>query len=300
MSKTTVSAKQVSSTATSLRGETRSRCAKCCRVAHVPGHDQEQRGQRGHGQVAEPRRQEDDRGQDARTSGTTAASGDRAPARTLVAVRAMAPVAAMPAEERARPRCPRPARSARRPDRACAAVMPSATVADRSDSMAPSMAMAKADGHQVAQRGRAMTCSGRPSGPGSRQGRTGRGGSRGMPGAHAARRLVREAGADGGHREAGDACEPRPPPPARRRSGPRAATGTRMLTRGQSDEQGQRQQRRSATSRRLDRGQRAAAGRPAARGSARACAPPARPRKSLSCRVPITTAMPAVKPVVTG
>ena len=47
--------------------------------------------------------------------------------------------------------------------------------------MAPSTAMAKADGSRSRTRSRER-CSGRPSGPGNRQGRTGRGGSRGIPG----------------------------------------------------------------------------------------------------------------------
>jgi hypothetical protein len=59
--------------------------------------------------------------------------------------------------------------------------MPSATTAERSDSMAPSMATAKAPG-RMARRVASENSSGTPPGPGCSQGRRGRGGSCGMPG----------------------------------------------------------------------------------------------------------------------
>ncbi len=63
MSNTTVRTKQVTSTSTSLRGATRSTCAKCFGLGHVPGDQQQQRRQARHRQVADERRQGDDRGQ---------------------------------------------------------------------------------------------------------------------------------------------------------------------------------------------------------------------------------------------
>src|SRR2546430_258113 len=76
---------------------------------------------------------------------TTAASGERAPARMLVAVRARAPVAAMPPKNGAAMLArPWPTSSASGSWRF--PVIPSAMTAERSDSIAPSIAIANAAG----------------------------------------------------------------------------------------------------------------------------------------------------------
>ncbi|MNE93775.1 hypothetical protein D3C80_1916660 [compost metagenome] len=72
-----------------------------------------------------------------------AASGEEAPLRTLVALRAMAAVAVMPPNSGAT-RLPRPWPISSALGSCLLPVMPSATTAHSSDSMAPSMAMAKA------------------------------------------------------------------------------------------------------------------------------------------------------------
>ena len=78
------------------------------------------------------------------TAWKTAEKGERAPARMFVAVRASAPVAAMPPKKGAtRLPMPRPTSSALGSCRL--PVMPSAMTAESRDSMAPSMAMAKAE-----------------------------------------------------------------------------------------------------------------------------------------------------------
>ena len=67
------------------------------RLAHVPGHDQQQRGERRHRQVAEQRRQgSEDRQHEARVEHRGRERRARRRCGCLVAVRAMAPVAAMP------------------------------------------------------------------------------------------------------------------------------------------------------------------------------------------------------------
>ena len=96
MSNTTVSTKQVSSTMTSLRGAIRSEAHEVARLGHVPRDDEQQRRR------ARPSAGTTTSGASAivhartKTACIAAASGERAPARMFVAVRASAPVAAMP------------------------------------------------------------------------------------------------------------------------------------------------------------------------------------------------------------
>ena len=73
------------------------------------------------------------------------AIGPRAPARTLVAVRAMVPVTQMPPNS-AEPILAKPCATSSQFERWRRPVMPSATTADSSDSMAPSSAKAIASG----------------------------------------------------------------------------------------------------------------------------------------------------------
>jgi hypothetical protein len=65
------------------------------------------------------------------------ATGPRAPARTFVAVRAMVPVTQKP-PKMAEPTFATPCATSSAFDRCCAPVIPSATTAERSDSIAPS------------------------------------------------------------------------------------------------------------------------------------------------------------------
>ena len=71
-------------------------CTKCRSSRHVPGDEQEQRRERRHRQVAERAARAATIAASTNDACTTAAIGERPPARMLVAVRAMAPVAAMP------------------------------------------------------------------------------------------------------------------------------------------------------------------------------------------------------------
>ena len=73
------------------------------------------------------------------------ATGPRAPARTLVAVRAMVPVTQMPPNS-AEPILAKPCATSSQLERCRRPVMPSATTADSRDSMAPSSANAIASG----------------------------------------------------------------------------------------------------------------------------------------------------------
>ena len=80
-----------------------------------------------------------------KTACTSAAIGERAPERTFVAVRAMAPVAAKPPKKGATT-LPMPCAISSASGSCLRPVMPSATTAESSDSIAPSMAIAKAAG----------------------------------------------------------------------------------------------------------------------------------------------------------
>ena len=73
-------------------------------------------------------------------------TGPRAPARTLVAVRAIVPVTQMPPNS-AEPILAKPCATSSQLERWRRPVMPSATTADSSDSMAPSSANAMASGN---------------------------------------------------------------------------------------------------------------------------------------------------------
>src|SRR6185295_10434262 len=73
-------------------------------------------------------------------------TGPRAPARTLVAVRATVPVTQMP-PNRIETILPTPCALSSQFDRCLRPVMPSATTADKSDSMAPSSAIAMPSGN---------------------------------------------------------------------------------------------------------------------------------------------------------
>ena len=96
MSKRTVSTKQVSSTRTSLFGATLHDADEVAHLGHVPRDEQEQRGERGHRHVRDAAARAAASTSSTTSAWVTAANGERAPARMFVAVRASAPVAAMP------------------------------------------------------------------------------------------------------------------------------------------------------------------------------------------------------------
>ncbi len=109
-----------------------------------------------------------------------AASGEKAPARTLAALRAIAAVAVMPPNSGAtRLPMPWPINSAL--GSCLLPLMPSATTAQSSDSMAPSMAMAKAGASNWWTSSKLST-SGWPSAPGRFHGQANAGRNGGMPG----------------------------------------------------------------------------------------------------------------------
>ena len=214
---------------------------------------------------------------------TIAASGERAPARMLVAVRASAPVAAMPPKNGATMLArPWPTSSASGSCRL--PVMPSAMTAERSDSIAPSMAIANAEGRSFSTRRKV-------NGP-SPHGSCGSGGSGGMPATSCPPMVVWNrvpsvsAGTPSAH--AANVTVPIAT----------SGAGTRRVRRGA--------RRRSAsvaaatphsTSEALPRAAHRAATLSGKRSGMRATC---RPSTSFSWRVAITVAMPAVKPVVTG
>jgi hypothetical protein len=118
-------------------------CAKCSHLGHVPRDEEQQRRERRHRHVGDERREPRRIARRTKSEWITHAMGDRAPARMFVAVRASAPVAAMPPKNGARMLpSPRPTSSAL--GSCFLPVMPSAMTAERSDSIAPSIAIANA------------------------------------------------------------------------------------------------------------------------------------------------------------
>jgi len=174
--------------------------------------------------------------------------------------------------------------------------MPSATTAESSDSIAPSIAMAKAEGARARMTSR-LSPMGSPFADGRCQGRTKEGGWRGMPGSHTpaaskANRVLMVAKRKAGiHRATANAATP-----ATERA--MSGAGQRRLTRGQttSSPSVNAPTTRSGTCRVGKARTRAATRRRYCSGMWTMV----RPMKSRSCRVAMTTATPAVKPVVTG
>ena len=78
-------------------------------------------------------------------------AGERAPLRMLVAVRAMAPVAAKPPKKGAT-MLPMPCATSSPSGSCLVPAMPSETTADRSDSIAPSIAIVNAEGSSARTR----------------------------------------------------------------------------------------------------------------------------------------------------
>ena len=222
---------------------------------------------------------------------TIAAIGERAPARMLVAVRASAPVAAMPPKKGATMLpSPRPMSSASGSCRV--PVMPSATTAESSDSMAPSIAIAKAAGRSS----RNVASVEPPAFPrAARAAAAGVGCRHDSPVDHGAesvgrwwRRADRER-----------ACRASTAPPATAPIASSGAGNASPSARGNREQEAERWRRRRRSSvsdafRVPSRAPPPCSGRLS--GMWRPCSPSA----SFSCRTAITTAIPAVKPVVTG
>ena len=178
-----------------------------------------------------------------KTEWHTAAIGERAPERTLAAVRASAPVAAMPPKN-GTTMLPTPWAISSTSGSCLWPVMPSATTADSSDSMAPSIAMAKAEGARARMSSR-LRPMGSPFAARQVPGQDGRGAAGGgCPASQAPAVFVGEAGVDGRETEVrGSSAPPRTrprPPPTARSSG----AGQRRLTRGQTTSSGEREERR--------------------------------------------------------
>ncbi len=178
MSKATVRPRQASSTTTSERGAERTVWITCLASLMFQATSSSRAASEAIGRwpstgarvsTASSRKSEWNR----------AANGERAPLRTLVAVRAIAPVAAMPPKKGAT-RLPRPWATSSASGSWRRRIMASATTAESSDSIAPRKAIAMADGTRARRRAKSKP-SGWPSGPGRCQGRRGSGGRRGMP-----------------------------------------------------------------------------------------------------------------------
>ena len=115
------------------------------RLAHVPGDEQQQRGQRRHRQVAEQRRQREHRGQ--HEEGVRAAASGRARAGADVGRGARDRAGRRDAAEERRDHVADALSASSSASGSCRSpAMPSATTAESSDSIAPSMAIANADG----------------------------------------------------------------------------------------------------------------------------------------------------------
>ena len=198
------------------------------------------------------------------------ATGPRAPARTLVAVRAILPVTQMPPNS-AEPILATPCATSSQLERWRRPVMPSATTADSSDLDRAE----QREGHGIGQHGRDLRRARMPAGA-ARQSTAG----------------CRRSGCRSSR------------PAGRERQAATAATATAMKMPGQCG-----RKRRSTTMMPMRRGERHGRGdrRSAAPASASACERSApgsgrsvRPSRSLIWLTKMMTAMPAVNPTVTG
>jgi hypothetical protein len=178
MSKSTVSVKQVSSTATSLFGATLMVCTKCSTSDMFHATSSSNAARLAMGRYAS-----------AGASTTMASStvtacviaerGERPPNLKFEAVRAIAPVAGMPPKKGVS-RLPMP-RAINSESGSCRVrAMPSATTAESSDSMAASIAMVKALGSRLRKTSSDIP-TGLPSTPGAFHGSVNEGNARGMP-----------------------------------------------------------------------------------------------------------------------
>ncbi len=135
-------------------------------LRHVPGDDRQHAGERRQRDVARQRRRHQHEQRAGRAECSMPGTGPCAPARTLVAVRAMVPVTQMPPNS-AEPILATPCATSSQFERCRRPVMPSATTAESSDSIAPSSAKAIASGSTACSLPRLTAGS---AGSGSRRG----------------------------------------------------------------------------------------------------------------------------------
>ena len=199
-------------------------------------------------------------------------TGPRAPARTLVAVRAMVPVTQRP-PNRAEPILAKPCATSSQLDRCRRPVMPSATTADSSDSIAPSSANAIASG--------STAC----AFASENAGKAGHGNSRGMP---PNRVPMVSTGSD---KRPGRERRDRPPRSGCRASSAAARASAAMIMMLTSA---------TATAGIADGMQRARQRLQLRNQFARLLAGSVMPSRSLNWLAKMMTAMPAVNPTVTG
>jgi hypothetical protein len=287
----TVSPKHVRSTKTSLRGATLTSPSEVADLGHVPRDEEEQRRERRHRHVGDERRERrGSRGGRRGSERRRTRSGDRAPARMFVAVRASAPVAAIPPKNGAT-MLPIAEPTSSALGSCFVPVMPSAMTAERSDSIAPSIAIANAAG-------KSSRTSAKERVPAPRGGRRRRDG-RDARDLDAVDHRV-EAGADRGDVEGSgrERCEQAR---ARRRRADRdERRGTRFVRRaGIAEEQ---RERRRPPRRDLGtaRGPRALHSAATFSTYGSGIFATERPKTSLIWSVAMTVAMPVVNPVVTG
>ena len=221
--------------------------------------------------------------------------GERAPERTLVAVRARAPVAGM-APKNGPMMLPTPCASSSESGSWRVRAMPSETTAESRDSMAPRMATAKAPGSRARKVWKSRL-KGTPPGPGWSQGSMGRGGSCGIPSMSRPPITVWKRLAMVATWKPGTSC---PSSRASRAAAGRATSGAgmRLSRRGQS-----RSTAKAKTPISSSHGEKVGRASAMAPIRSRKCSgleARVRPSRSFSCSVAITVAMPAVKPVVTG
>ncbi|MFT3915001.1 MAG: hypothetical protein QM704_13055 [Anaeromyxobacteraceae bacterium] len=168
----------MNSTATSLRGATRTVCTKCFASDMFQATSRRSAASALMGRYPSKGASTSTAASTTRAC-TAAETGLRPPERMLVAVRAMAPVAGMPPKNGAIT-LPTPWASSSASGSCRVRAMPSATTAERSDSIAPSIAMAKALPRRARNVARSQV-SASPAGPAASQGSIGSGGSCGMP-----------------------------------------------------------------------------------------------------------------------
>jgi len=218
----------------------------------------------------------------------TAANGDRAPDRMLVAVRASAPVAAMPPKNGAT-MFPIPSATSSELGSCLVSVTPSATTADSSDSIAPSMAIANAAGSSSRIRPY-------PSGV-VPHGSAGVGNMDGMPATSTPPTMVWNRVPIVATSRAGNSRAIRATPavtPAIAISG----AGTLRVTRGNTTSSPN--VTAAIASSLMCAVPRACQNAASLAKKCSGSGPVARPNASLICSAAITVAMPVVKPVVTG
>ena len=165
--------------------------------------------------------------------------------------------------------------------------MPSATTAERSDSIAPSIAMANAAG-KSSRISPKLRDSGCPSGPGKCHGSEAVGNALGMPWPPSYTNRVPMV----------ETSAPLTDTTTAANASATSGAGTLAVMRGQANNTKRVKQPTARLA--IEAVGNAWTSTPTRSAKGSGMGPVVRPRKSFSCSVAITTAMPAVKPVVTG